>query len=133
MGKQEVLRWAISGDVKMQDFFYLLSGVSGSSKQGLDMAWHFFKSEFDTFHTMLKSGNASIMDAAILNSCNGFCSDEKASEIEKFFEEHPLPQNKRTIMQLLEEMRTNAKFVGRILATDVAKQEYWDTLISSLR
>lgn len=126
--KSEMLRWAISGEVKIQDFFYLMMSVSNSSREGLDMMWKFFTSEFDAIYGMVKSASPSIMDAVIGASTAGFCSEEKATEIEAFFEKHPLPSNKRTISQKLEEIRTNAQFLTRALQTDLAQEQFWKDL-----
>jgi puromycin-sensitive aminopeptidase len=123
--KSEVLRWAISGDVKAQDFFYVMRSVSASTREGLDMTWDFYKSNFDSIHKFVKAMSPSIMDAAISVSIGGFCSEEAAKDVEKFFDDHPLPSNKRKISQTLEEIRSNAGFAQRALATDVAKAEFW--------
>jgi len=126
--KTEVLKWAISGEVKIQDFFYIMGSVSASSREGLDMMWSTFKSEFDTIHGMVKTASPSIMDAVIKSSTSGLNSEEKATEIEEFFKKHPLPQSARTISQGLEEIRTNAKFLSRALSTALAKEDFWKSL-----
>lgn len=77
---------------------------------------------------MVKDASPSIMDAAIQVSASGFCTEDMAKEIEQFFEAHPLPSNKRKISQLLEEIRSNAGFAQRTLATDVVKPEFWKKL-----
>lgn len=130
--KEEVLRWAIGGEIKIQDFFYLMGSVSQSSKAGLDMTWDFMRKEFSNIHSMVKAASPSIMDAVIQMSTAGYCSTAKADEIEKFFEEHPLPLNKRKIAQLLEEIRANAAFLDRTLATDIVKPEFWNEVTASL-
>jgi hypothetical protein len=48
----------------------------------------------------LKTASASLMDATIVYSCGGFCSAEKADEIEAFFEANKLPSNQRKISQV---------------------------------
>lgn len=126
--KKETLQWAVSGEVKIQDFFYVMGSVSASSKAGLDMMWDFLKSDFAQIHGMVKTASPSIMDSVISQATSGYCSFEKAKEIEDFFEAHPLPLNKRTISQVLEEIRTNASFLNRALSTDVSKLEFWDKL-----
>lgn len=130
--KMDMLRWAISGDVKLQDFFYVMASVSNSSREGLDMTWGFLKSDFESIRKLIGSASPSIMDTVIQVSTGGFCTEALASEIEKFFEDHPLPSNKRTISQRLEEIRSNSAFVQRILATDAAKPEFWKELQASL-
>jgi len=124
----ETLRWAISGEVKIQDFFYIFGGVSSSSRAALELTWGFFRSEFSRIHGMVKTASPSIMDAVILNSIGGFCSAQKADEIEAFFEKNPLPLNKRKTSQLVEEVRTSAKFSERAVATDLATEKFWTDL-----
>jgi len=130
--KKESLTWAVSGEVKIQDFFYIMASVSASSKAGLDMMWQYLQSNFDHIHGMVKNASPSIMDAVITHSTAGYCSSEKAAEIEKFFEVHTLPLNKRTISQVLEDIRTNAKFLERTLSTDAVKAAFWDGLMTEV-
>eukprot|EP00933_Yihiella_yeosuensis_P012781 TRINITY_DN12192_c0_g1_i1.p1 TRINITY_DN12192_c0_g1~~TRINITY_DN12192_c0_g1_i1.p1 ORF type:complete len:859 (+),score=193.67 TRINITY_DN12192_c0_g1_i1:309-2579(+) len=127
--KKEALQWAVSGDIKIQDFFYVMGGVSGSSKAGLDMMWNFLKSDFDHIHGMVKTASPSIMDSVIIYATRGYCSEEKAKEIEDFFEAHPLPLCKRTISQELENLRIQAKFLSRALATEIAKPQFFEALL----
>mmetsp|Transcript_7913 Transcript_7913/g.17501 ORF Transcript_7913/g.17501 Transcript_7913/m.17501 type:complete len:891 (+) Transcript_7913:76-2748(+) len=130
--KEDALRWATSGQIKIQDFFYVFASVSTSSKAGLDFTWDFFRREFDTIHGMLKNSNASLMDACIEYSTAGYCTEEKATEIDDFFKSHPLPLNKRTISQVLEKTRNNAKFLKKVLDTDIVKPEFWSELKKKL-
>lgn len=126
--KKEVLEWAISGEIKIQDFFYALGSVSSSSKAAGAMSWQFYKDNFNKMHSMLKTANPSLMDAAIQTSTTGLCSAAGADEVEAFFKEHPLPQNQRKISQIVEDMRTNGKFLDRILQTPLADAAFWDQL-----
>lgn len=130
--KMETLRWAISGDVKIQDFFYILFGVSQSSREGLMMMWDFFRNEFDFINNLVKKASNSIMEAVIQASTAGFASEERAQEIEAFFEKHPLPQCKRKITQILEEIRTSAGFLSRALTTDFAKEQFWTEVLAQV-
>eukprot|EP00406_Dinophysis_acuminata_P070763 CAMPEP_0179268524 /NCGR_PEP_ID=MMETSP0797-20121207/30486_1 /TAXON_ID=47934 /ORGANISM="Dinophysis acuminata, Strain DAEP01" /LENGTH=894 /DNA_ID=CAMNT_0020976811 /DNA_START=169 /DNA_END=2853 /DNA_ORIENTATION=+ len=130
--KLETIRWATSGEVKIQDFFYLLGSVSGSSRAGLDMMWSTLQTDFSHIHGMVKTASPSIMDAVISCSVRGYCSEERAQEIEKFFGDHPLPQNKRTLSQVLEGIRTNAKFLAKATATELASEAFWQGIMSSI-
>lgn len=130
--KEEALAWSISGEVKIQDFFYIMSSVSSSSKAGLDLAWAFFNREFAKIFEMVKTASPSIMDSVVTSCCGGYCSAEKAAEIEQFFEKHPLPNNKRKIGQMLEEIRANGAFLERVLATDVVTMPFWDEMDKAL-
>merc|ERR1712137_116612 len=128
----QTLEWAVSGQVKLQDFFYVMMAVSASSKEGLDMTWNFYKSNFEQIRKLVKDMSPSIMDAVISVSTSGYCTEEMAKQIEQFFEEHQLPLNKRKISQILEEIRSNAGFAQRSLTTDVSKPEFWKELQSKL-
>jgi len=126
--KKEILEWAISGEIKIQDFFYAIGSVASSSKDSVSLCWSFFKDNFDRVQGLVKTANPSLMDAVIEFSTRGFCSATAADEIDTFFKEHPLPQNKRKVSQILEEMRANAAFLDRILKTSVNDVSFWDGL-----
>jgi len=127
--KMEALKWSISGEIKIQDFFYIIASVGQSSKSGLDMVWAFLQSDFETIYGMVKDAS-SILDAVIRVCTAGNCTTKVADEIEKFCENQKerLGQQKRTVAQILERIRDDAKFLDRVLATDVAKQSFWDEL-----
>lgn len=107
-------------EIKLQDFFYPMLSVSTSGKEGLDLTWQFFQDNFDELKEKLKSASPSLMGAVISCCCGGYCSAAKASEIEAFFEDHPLPQNARKISQMLEGMRTASKFKEVIKGENIA-------------
>ena len=102
-----------------QDFFYPIGSVSGSSPEGLQLAWDFLRENFDTVKAFLAKASPSLMDAVIVYSVAGFATEDKAAEIEAFFQAHPLPSSARKISQTLEGIRTNAKFLRAILAADI--------------
>lgn len=128
--KVQSLNWAIRGEVKIQDFFMIFGSVSSSSSDGLELMWKFLQSNFDLIYGMVKTASPSIMDAVIRTCAAGFASEAKASEIEAFFKDHPLPQNKRTIAQVLEEMRSNAKFLDIVMLSGLTKPEVWEKLLA---
>jgi len=130
--KTDALRWAISGEIKIQDFFYVFHSVSQSSKEGLDLTWQFLKAEFDTIWGMVKTASPSIMDAVIEYSTSGYCTDAAADEIEQFFATRPLPQCKRKISQVLEKVRNSARTHEKALASDLRNAEFWDKLNKAL-
>ena len=127
--KRKVLEWAVSGALKMQDFFYPIGSVSQSSPGGLALAWAFYQEKFDELKDWLAKASPSLMDAAVVYSVAGFATAEKADEIEAFFTvpsakdpavtEPKLPQSNRKIMQTVEGIRTSAAFLTRLLADDL--------------
>jgi len=126
--KKDVLEWAVSGDIKIQDFFYPVGSVCKSSKAAVPMTWEFFKTNFEKISTMLKAANPSLMDAMITYAANGFCHFAAADEVETFFKENPRPQSQRTIAQVLEGVRANAAFLERVLKTPANTEAFWEGL-----
>ena len=126
--KKSTLEWSISGDIKLQDFFYPLGSVRGSSGEGRLIAWNFLQENFKAIEDMIGTANASLMDAVIVSCAGGFCSNEKADEIEAFFKANPVPRSSRKLQQTLENMRANAKFFSLLQSSDLAKDTFWSSL-----
>jgi puromycin-sensitive aminopeptidase len=66
------------------------------------------------------------MDAVIVNSISRFATNEKANEIEAFFQANPLPGSSRRISQVLENMRASAKMLAAITQSKLADENYWE-------
>ncbi|CAN0362558.1 unnamed protein product [Ascophyllum nodosum] len=125
--KKKVLNWAVSS-VKLQDFFYPLGSVASSSKLGQELAWKFFQEKFETIKAMLAKASPSLMNAVIISCCGGFTDDEKMKEVKKFFEDHPMPSNKRKLSQMLESMAINVAFFETIKASPLSEKSFWEGL-----
>ena len=124
-----MLDWATGGAVKLQDFFYPIGSVARSGRDGACVAWAYLQEHFERIRAMIATASPSLLDAVILYSCNAFVSFERADEIEAFFEAHPVPSSERRVSQMLEGMRTNAKFLQSALADgQLATQAFWDGL-----
>merc|ERR1711957_130093 len=126
--KLDTLEWCISGDIKLQDFFYPMGAVRSSSREGRDVAFRFLKDNFKAIEAMIGTASASLMDAVIVSCVAGFCSNEKADEIEEFFKVNPVPRSSRKIEQTLEAMRANAKFLTLLQSSDLGKAGFWSSL-----
>lgn len=126
--KREVLDWSVSGEVKLQDFFYPMGSVSTSDKEGRDLTFEFFKENFAHIRQMLSRAIPSLMDAVIVYCCGGFSSEDKANEIESFFADKDFKGNQRKIQQVLENTRTSHVFLQRILQSEMGKTEFWASL-----
>uniref|UniRef100_A0A7R9ZKT4 ERAP1-like C-terminal domain-containing protein n=1 Tax=Craspedostauros australis TaxID=1486917 RepID=A0A7R9ZKT4_9STRA len=127
--KLATMEWTTSGAIKLQDFFYAMGSVGRSSKRGREISWQFFQDNFDRLKTMLGASSPSLMNAVVVMCAGGFCSIEKADEIDAFFKANPLPNNSRRIAQMTENMRANGKFLAMLQASDLAKAEFWTTLL----
>ena len=81
-----------------------------------------------TIKDMIGKGSPSLMDACIINCAGGFCSGEKANEIDAYFKANPLPSSARKIAQCVEGMRTNAKFLEKLQDSDLSSTEIWASI-----
>lgn len=126
--KRATMEWTCSGEVKLQDLFYAMGSVARSSREGREISWKYFQDNFDRIKGMLASASPSLMGAVIVMCAGAFCSAEKADEIESFFDAHPLPLCSLKISQTVEAMRTNAKFLGSLKASQLSTSEFWDQL-----
>jgi len=125
--KLRTLHWAVD-EVKLQDFFYPIIGVSSSSPEGAAIAWDFFKTNFAKIKAKVGNASPSLMNAAVVYSCYGLTSAKDIDEIEAFFKENPLPQNTRGISQMLEKKRAMAKFAEKVKSSPINDPSFWDTL-----
>eukprot|EP00581_Thalassiosira_minuscula_P004938 CAMPEP_0183743044 /NCGR_PEP_ID=MMETSP0737-20130205/65013_1 /TAXON_ID=385413 /ORGANISM="Thalassiosira miniscula, Strain CCMP1093" /LENGTH=925 /DNA_ID=CAMNT_0025978647 /DNA_START=599 /DNA_END=3376 /DNA_ORIENTATION=+ len=126
--KRATLDWAISGEIKLQDFFYPMGAVRSSSLEGRHIAWEFLQDSFKAVQAMIGNASPSLMDAVIVSCAGGFCTEEKADEIAEFFKVNPVPRSSRKIEQTLENMCANAKFLALLQSSDLAKDEFWNSL-----
>jgi len=117
--KEAVLDWCTSGAVKLQDFFYPMASVSGSGKQGAELAFDYMKRHFDRIHNMIKKGSPSLIMAVISYCCSGFASKERAEEIDNFFKANPVPLAARRVAQIVENTKANAAFLNRMKSDGV--------------
>eukprot|EP00400_MALV-I_sp_L67-5_P000414 gene414-1080_t len=127
--KEKAMDWAISGEVKLQDFFYIFGSVGGS-KGGNVIAWEYFRDHFDEINKMVANCGAGMMDACINCCCKGFNSQKKHDEVKAFLEPKDLPQQQRTIAQALEAIRNNTKFRDTVLKTEAKNPAFWDNLLA---
>ena len=99
-----------------------------SSREGREVSWKYYQDNFGQIKSMLGKANPSLMDACIVMCAGGFCSREKADEIEAFFEKHPCPSSSRKIAQTTESMRANAKFMDILQASPLSEDSFWQEL-----
>jgi len=111
--KLRTLNWCLSEDVKLQDIMYPVMGVVDSGAAGIELAWQWFQDNFDEL--IKRAGTAMGIMQHLVSICGGkFVTSEKADEVEKYFQDHPVPSANRKISQMLENMRINAKWLQRM-------------------
>merc|ERR1711935_853290 len=100
--KVATLDWTTSGEIKLQDFFYAIGSVSGSGKNGRDIAWSYFQDHHVRISEMLSTTSPSLMAAVISYSAGSFSTLKMAEEVQIFFKRHEVlfPKQERKIAQL---------------------------------
>ncbi|GFO32573.1 puromycin-sensitive aminopeptidase [Plakobranchus ocellatus] len=107
---QKVLFFAMSEKVRAQDAVFVISGCTGSA-EGRELAWKFFQENFHTLSDRYEGG--FLLSRLVQATTENFASEEKATEVEHYFKEHPLAAAERTIQQSIENIRLNAKWLAR--------------------
>ncbi len=107
---RDLLARSLTDDVRSQDTITLVSAVAANIK-GRAIAWEFVKDNWTEFDKRYGGGGFGLMRLVAITG--SFTSEEKASEIEEFFKEHPTPAAERTIRQSLERIRINTAWLGK--------------------
>lgn len=105
------LELSLSAEVRSQDTIRIVSGVA-ANPAGRDLAWEFFKANWQEFDRRYGKGGFLIM-RLIESVTSHFASAEKEGEVEAFFRSHPVPSAARTIQQSLERIRINARWLAQ--------------------
>lgn len=127
--KRRVMEWSVSGEVKLQDCFYPMTSVAGASAEGVQIAWSFYKDNFDRLESMCASANAWTMQYMITACTSRLSSKQAADEMTAFFQLHPVPTAARTISQILEKILVNSKFAEIVSRSKLIQAEFWDNLM----
>ena len=72
----------MSNEVRSQDTVFVISSVA-SSKLGRELAWNYFKDNWDLFNERFKG--AFLLVRLVKSLTENFASEEKAIEIDNFF------------------------------------------------
>ncbi|XP_056647683.1 puromycin-sensitive aminopeptidase [Diorhabda sublineata] len=106
---RRVLEFAMSDEVRSQDTVFVIASV-GLSSNGRDIAWQFFKDNWPKINDRV---TGQLLTRLIKYLTENFASDEKASEVERFFTEHKAPGTERTVQQSIETIKLNAAWLNR--------------------
>jgi len=107
---QKTLKFALSGEVREQDIFYVTSACS-THRVGRELTWKFIKDNWSDFHRLL-GGTAMLIDRLIGYATKDFANEEKAKDVEEFFKAHPVPAAERTIKQSVETIVASSKWLN---------------------
>ncbi|CAG8472919.1 15099_t:CDS:10 [Acaulospora morrowiae] len=113
---QDVMKFAISEEVKPQDLDYAFYGLQANRKARREL-WNFFKSNWNLASTLIIYDRYkdlhTIFGNLVKGATDAFTSEEDAKEIERFFSDKSTDEIKSPLMQSLERIRTNANWLDR--------------------
>jgi len=115
--KKSTLDWALSEQVKIQDFMYPIGSVRKSGRVGADLAWDWIGINLSRCQDRVAKANPALLASVVISASGGSVSGIRASEIETRF--NNLTSIKRNIAQLVEGIRSNAEFVKRTCRSDI--------------
>eukprot|EP00397_Hematodinium_sp_SG-2012_P006175 GEMP01006203.1.p1 GENE.GEMP01006203.1~~GEMP01006203.1.p1 ORF type:complete len:870 (+),score=182.13 GEMP01006203.1:35-2644(+) len=124
--QEQLLNWALTDEVRKQDFFYNFAGVVSSSKEGNDLGFKFFKNRWGDLK--VKASAPSIMQTCVRFFCAG-TDYQRADDVEQFFSDKKVEDIKRAIDQTNEGTRSLAKVINDIVKTSpLSTDAFWTSL-----
>jgi puromycin-sensitive aminopeptidase len=109
----ELLRQALQASldttqIRSQDTPRLVVGIASNPK-GAGLTWEFMKENWAEFDRRYGDGGFAIM--RIIGVTGNFATREAAQDVERFFQEHPVPAGARTVQQSLERIGLNQQWL----------------------
>lgn len=104
------LAFSLSSEVRSNETVFVVAGCTGS-KEGRELAWNFLQTNWATLYERYQGG--FILGRLIKVCTEGFASEERADEVQKFFAAHSAPSAERNIDQAVENIRLNAQQLTR--------------------
>jgi len=100
--------------VRLQDIMYPVQGVSSADPDGARLAWRWFIQRRRAIIARLKGANVRLLGLVIQRAAGAVPDKAHANAVEAFFQAHPVPGLERSIAQVVESIRTDAKFLVRL-------------------
>eukprot|EP00930_Biecheleria_cincta_P002219 TRINITY_DN103242_c0_g1_i1.p1 TRINITY_DN103242_c0_g1~~TRINITY_DN103242_c0_g1_i1.p1 ORF type:complete len:975 (-),score=139.94 TRINITY_DN103242_c0_g1_i1:85-3009(-) len=129
--RKKTLDMALGGrdSVRLQDVMYPVSGVALADRDGARLAWQWFVDHRIRLCKRLRTANVRLLGAVIESAARAVPDAAHADAVEALFEDHPVPGLERSIAQIVEGIRTEARFVQR-LASEIGSPEMKDAVSS---
>jgi len=103
---QEVLEWAMSDQVKLQDRTFIVSGVAATGAGGRELAWQYWLKNSEALLLQYTSGGLLKNLVRGITSCGN--TREEADRVEDWFSKNKVEGVERTVSQVVEEVRDRA-------------------------
>ncbi|KAI5308150.1 Aminopeptidase 2 mitochondrial [Ascosphaera atra] len=108
---KRVLDFAMSEEVRSQDIYLPLAGIS-TSAVGVNLRWEWMKEHFKELAEKLPP-SLSMFGTVVLLATRAFTKEEQIKEIEKFFADKDTKGYDKTLEQSIDAVRAKAKWSGR--------------------
>jgi len=124
--RRRALDWALSDDVRSQDLIYLPMSVARSGKDGAEECFQWIQSEYDGIYAALGATSMMLFMHIVKISGVGFVTEEKAAEVQKFWEAKPVASKVgKALQQTVEQIKTQSQFAKRIKASKLSDPAFW--------
>lgn len=114
-------------EIKMQDFFYPFQGVRLSGKEGAELLYNWMKENWGRIKERIAKASGSLLQSVVGICCPGV-TEERALDVEAFFADKQEPSIRRTLKQVVERTRVDARFLGRIVGSEIESEAFWKEL-----
>ncbi|XP_051165800.1 puromycin-sensitive aminopeptidase [Leptopilina boulardi] len=105
-----VLKFSMGDEVRAQDSVFGITSVT-MTYQGRMLAWEFLKEKWDILLDRYKG--SYLLTRLVKSITENFVTNEKAEEIEQFFDKQQKTAVERTVQQSVESIRLNAAWLTR--------------------
>ena len=102
---QQTLNLSLSDEVRSQDTVSMIAQSSGNPNMGLPLTWTFIKDNWQELNRRYGQGGFAMM--TLVSIAGRFTTREDKTDVERFFQENPVPSATRTIQQVLERIDLN--------------------------
>lgn len=106
-----VLDFSMSDEVRAQDATFGICSVSSLTNEGQLLAWEFLKEKWHILLDRYKGG--FLLSSLVKCITEKFATNEKAQEINQYFENQDKSSVERTILQCIESIKLNAAWLKR--------------------
>jgi aminopeptidase N len=124
--REKALAWALSDDVRAQDLIYLPMFVTRSGSEGAEECFQWIQLNYDTLYARLGATSMMLFQHFVRISGAGFVTEEKAQEVQKFWDSKSVKDKiGKCLQQTVELIKTNAQFAKRVKASKLSDPEFW--------
>ena len=108
---EKTLELALSGEIKTQDIYMPIGGL-GTTAEGIQKRWDWFKSNWDTL--IVKLPPSLTMLSSVVSICvSGFTQEAQLRDVQKFFEDKDKKGYSRSLEQSQDSIRSKIGTLSR--------------------